>query len=305
MMRITFATQKDTALLSFNQNQDEINRLTTAISTGNKFTSPGDDPSSWSQSMDFRQGVREYDSILNNIDYATGWNQSTDSALNQVSNLISQAKQAAVEAEGPAGMNDPSALVSSLDGVIQQMLTAVNSQYGDQYIFSGTAGSTTPPFTLDDTTGVVTYSGDSGQINVRTDKGGTGSFTVNLSGDQAFNFQSGGSTLNVIQEVWQLKQAISTGDTTTIEAKLGTLDTAFQYIGEQSVITGSRESTLAGQKSAIDAFKTDSQTRLSDLSDTDMADAITQLQQHKTAYQAALQVTGMMDNLSLLNYIPV
>jgi flagellar hook-associated protein 3 FlgL len=302
-MRISFAIRKDSALQSVNLNQDEINRLSTAVTTGDKFTSPGDDPAAWSQSMDFRQGLREYDSILNNIDFATGWSQSTDSALNQVSDLISQARQTAISAEGASGMEDPGALVASLDGVLKQLLTAVNSQYGDQYIFAGTADATSPPFTLDDATGVVTYNGDSGHINVRTDKGGSSLFTINLAGDEAFDFQSGGSTLNVIQEIWQLKQAIGTGDTTTIEAKLGTLDTAFQSVGQRSVLTGTREATLDGQKTAINVFKTDAKIRLSDIADTDMATALTQLQQHRTAYQAALQVTGMMDNLSLLNYI--
>lgn len=303
-MRISFAIQKDSALLSIDQNQEEINRLSTAVTTGNKLTCPGDDPSAWSQSMDFKQGLREYDSILNNINFATGWNQSTDSALSQISNLLSQAKQTAISAEGGSGMEDPSALVSSLDGIIKQMLSAANSQYGDQYVFSGTADSTTPPFSLDDTTGTLTYTGDSGHINVRTDKGGGTPFTVNLNGDEAFNFQDGGSTLNVIQEVWQLKNAISTGDTATVAAKLSTLDAAFQYIGQQTVVTGSRLSTLDAQQTAINVFKTDGQTSLSNLSDTDMATAITQLQEHRTAYQAALQVTGTMDNLSLLNYLP-
>jgi flagellar hook-associated protein 3 FlgL len=302
-MRISFAIKKDITLLSINQNQDEINRLSTAVTTGNKLTAPGDDPSSWSQAMDFRQGLREYDAILNNIDFATGWNEATDSALSQVSDLVSQARQTAITAQGPAGMEEPGALVTSLDGVLKQMLSTVNSQYGDQYIFSGTADATTPPFSLDDTTGTVSYTGDSGHLNVRTDKGGNSSFTVNLAGDEAFTYQSGGSSLNVVEQVWQLKHAIEIGDTATIQAKLTTLETASQYIGQKSVVTGSRLATLDGQKSAINVLKMDGQTRLSDLSDTDMAAALTQLQQHRTAYQAALQVTGLMDNLSLLNYI--
>jgi len=302
-MRISFADQKDSALLSINQNQEETTRLSNEISTGSKLTAPGDDPSAWSQSMNFRQGLREYDSILNNIDYATGWNQATDSALNGMTDLLSQARQTAISAQGANGMEDPSALVSSLDGVLKQMVSVANSQYGDQYVFSGTAGSSTPPFSLNDTTGVVTYSGDSGHIGVKTDKGSGSSFTVNLSGDEAFDFQSGGQTLNVIQEVWKLKNAISNGDTTTVAAELGTLDTASQSIGQQSVVTGSRLATLQNQQTAINVLKTDGQTRLSDLSDADMADAITQLQQYKTAYQAALQVTATMDNVSLLNYL--
>jgi flagellar hook-associated protein 3 FlgL len=296
--------QTNNALLAFEQDQDQISTLSTEVSSGSTLTSPGDDPNAWAQSMNFRQGIREYNTLVSNINFATGWDQATDSSLNQISTLLSQAQQTAISAQGASGMSDPSALVTSLDGVLQQMVSAANSQYGDQYIFSGTSGSTTPPFSLDDTTGTVTYTGDSGQINVRTDPGSGASFTVNLSGDQVFNFQIGGTTHNMIQEVWNLKQAIATGNTTTIQNEVGILNQASQYLAQQTVTTGSRLDTLQNQQSAITALTTDEQSHLSDLSDTNMAQTITQLQQYQTAYQAALQVTGSLDNVTLLNYLP-
>lgn len=302
-MRITLSMQTSNALLSFEQDQNQINTLSNEVSSGSTLTSPGDDPNAWSQSMNFRQGIREYNTIVSNINFATGWDQATDSALTQVTDLVTQAQQTAISAQGPSGLSDPSALVTSLDGLIQQMVTEANSQYGDQYLFNGTAGSSTPPFSFDDSTGTLTYHGDSGNINVRTNSGSGATFTVNLSGDQVFNFQSGGSTLNIIQEIWKLKQAISNGDSTTIESEAGILDTASQYLGQQSVIVGSRLDELQSQQSTISALTTDDQSRLSDLADTNMAQTITQLQQYQTAYQAALQVTGSLSNLSLVNYL--
>ena len=44
---------------------------------------------------------------------------------------------------------------------------------------------------------------------------------------------------------------------------------------------------------------------VSDIQDTNMADAATQLSLNQTQLQAALQVTAGLQQLSLLNYLPV
>jgi flagellar hook-associated protein 3 FlgL len=44
---------------------------------------------------------------------------------------------------------------------------------------------------------------------------------------------------------------------------------------------------------------------ISNIQDTNLADAATQLQLNQTALQAALQVTATLNQLTLLNYMPV
>jgi flagellar hook-associated protein 3 FlgL len=44
---------------------------------------------------------------------------------------------------------------------------------------------------------------------------------------------------------------------------------------------------------------------ISGIQDTNMADAATQLSLNQTAFQAALHVTAGLNQLSLLNYLPV
>jgi flagellin-like hook-associated protein FlgL len=44
---------------------------------------------------------------------------------------------------------------------------------------------------------------------------------------------------------------------------------------------------------------------ISNIQDTNMADAATQLSLNQTQLQAALQVTAQLNKLSLLNYLPV
>ncbi len=304
-MRITMNMQKNETLLTLNDQQEQINQLSQEISSGVKLTSPSDDPSAWSQAMNVQQSLREYNSFLGGINFATGWDQATESALSQLSDLVSQAKQIAISASSANSTSQNAALASQLDGILQQAVTLANSQYGDQYIFGGTS-TTTAPFSIDDSTGTVNYSGDSNSIKVKTsssDASSGGSTVVNLTGDQVFSYSSGGSTLNVLQEIWGLKQAIQNGDSATISSKLTTLDDAFNHINNESTTIGSMLSELTTQQSAINAFQTNEQSTLSNLQDTDVASATIKLQQAQTAFQAALQVTSMLGNLNLATYL--
>ncbi len=304
-MRITLGMQTSQTLLSLNDQQEQITQISQQIASGVKLSSPSDDPYDWAQAMNLNQGLQEYNSILSGVNFGTGWGQATGSALSQLSNLVSQAQQIAISASSANGTSQSAALASEVNGVLQQAVSLANSQYGDQFIFGGTS-TTSAPYSIDDSTGAVTYNGDSNSIHVKTgtsNASGSGSTVVNLTGDDVFSYTSGGNTLNVLQEIWGLGQAIQTGDSAAINSDLTTLNDAYNHINNESAINGATLSELTTQQSAINVMQTNEQSTLSKLQDTDIADATTKLSQAQTAFQAALQVTGMLDNLNLASYL--
>lgn len=299
-MRISFTMQTDETLLNLNDKQEQISQLSQSIASGTKLSSPADDPYSWAQAMDVKQGLREYNSILSGINFATGWGQATGSALSQLSNLVSQAQQIAISATSATGTSQSAALATQVNGILQQAVSLANSQYGDQYIFGGTS-TTSAPFSIDNLTG----NGDSNYIQVKTgtsDASGGGSTAVNLTGNDVFSFTSGGNTLNVLQVISGLGQAIQNGDSATISSDINTLNDAYNHINNESAVNGATLSDLTNQQSAINVIQTNEKSTLSNLQDTDLATATTQLQQAQTAFQAALQITGMLDKLNLASY---
>lgn len=301
-MRISFAAQKEATLFSLTGKTEEINRLQYAISSGTNLASPADDPHAWAQAMEVKQGLREYDSILKNISHARGWNNATEAALNRMSDLLSQAQQNAITATSPSWVDKRDGLANEVDEIIKEALSIANSQWGDRYIFGGSETSS-PPYSIDDATGAVTYSGDGEHFSVRTDRGGNGSAVVNIAGPEVFTFASGSDTLNVLNELWELREAIKSQDSTTISDKLTTLGDALSAVSKQTAITGTRLAALDERESAISVFKTNEQQELTDLAATDLTDAIVKLQQEQTVYQAALKVTSMMNELNLASYV--
>jgi flagellar hook-associated protein 3 FlgL len=303
-MRITLNMQTSGVLLDINNQQENITQLSQQIASGVALSAPSDDPYAWSQTMNINQGLQEYKSILSGISYGAGFGQATSSALNQLSDLVSQAQQVAVSAQSETGSQESATLVSQVNGILQQAVSLANSQYGEQYIFGGT-NTTKAPYSIDDSTGVVTYNGNPDYIQVKTSTANAAGSTtaVNLTGDDVFNYTSGGNTCNVLQEIWNLGQDIQNNSSTGISSDITSLNDAFNHVNDESAVNGATLDDLTSQQSAINVMQTDEESTRSNLDDVDVASATTKLSQAQTAYQAALQVAGILDNLDLASLL--
>jgi flagellar hook-associated protein 3 FlgL len=300
-MRITLIASNDQNLLTLENQETEINQISQTISSGQKMSSPSDDPYSWAQAMNVQQGVREYNSVLGNVSYANGFEQATSSALSQLSDLLSQAKDVAISAA--SSTSSSSSYTSEVSSILQQALNLANTQYDGEYIFAGTA-TDTAPYSID-SNGNVT-GGGTGSIEVRTGvSNGTDSnlTQINVPGDDVFTFTSGGSTKNVLSQLYQLQQALNNGDSSAISGAITTMGDAFENVNNQITINGDRMSALSTQQSALTTLQTDTKNELSGLQDTDLAAATTKLDQMQTSFEAALKVTSMLDNLNLAAYL--
>jgi flagellar hook-associated protein 3 FlgL len=297
--------QTSESLQNINDQQEQITNLSQQISSGVTLSSASDDPYDWAQVMDVKQSVQEYNSILSGINFGTSWGDNTESAMSQLSSLVSEAHQIAISATSTNETDQGPTLAAQVGTILQQALSLANSQYNGEYIFAGTSTSTAP-YSIDESTGVVTGPTDSNPILVKTstsDGSGYGSTAINLAGDDVFKFTSGGNTLNVLQELWNLQQALQNGDTATISSEITTMNDAYNHIDNESGIYGATQSDLTNQQTAINVILTNEQGTLTKLEGTDIADATTKLAQAQTAYQAALQVTGILNNLNLASLL--
>lgn len=299
-MRITFGMQTSETLINLNDQQEQITNLSQEISSGKQLLAPSDNPESWAQAMSASQTVREYNSFISNVNFATGWGQETESALTTLTGLLSQAKQVGIEANSASGAYSNSALAQQVSSILTQALSVANTQYEGQYIFAG-AKTDTQPYSMD-TSGNVTYSGDTGSVQVKTSlnpasASGGGLTTVNINGQDVFG--TPGTANDVLNQIYQLQVAIQNNDSTAISNSTSAMGSAFDQVNAQLSNMGSMVSALSTQSTALSTMVTNEQGVLSNLQDTDMASAATKLSQAQTAYQAALQVTSLLDNLNL------
>jgi flagellar hook-associated protein 3 FlgL len=283
-------------LTNINQNQEDSNRLSLQIATGERMTAPKDDPLAWSRAMDLKQGLRELGSFQKNTDFAVGWNEATYSALTQLDDMVGQAKQVGISAQSAQSNDEKAAQISTLEQLIEETLSTANSQYDNNYVFSGKSLSTAP---FDSTT--YGYVGDTEDFKVRVGKNNLE--TINLHGQSVFLADSTDPDSNILKQMEALMTAIQNGDTTEIQNQTAALEDAQERINGKTSLVGARMSSLETRQSSLEDLELKSETDLSDIQDADIVEAATMLTQKQILLEAAFQATSMVSNLNLMDYL--
>lgn len=235
-----------------------------------------------------------------------------DTQISNLSDLSSQLKKALADT---ASNNDGSSLMTQVQSVFDQVVSVLNSKDANgDYIYGG-GRTDQPPVTVtslaqlaalpsvagafangDNKKSVQVGDGVTISYGVTASDVGTGlmqalkdiaSFDAGPSG----NF-SGGTTLTAAQ-----------GDFVTTE--IGAATTVGVGINTAAASNGNAFNRLKDAATQQISMNTLYKGFISDIQDTNMAQAATQLSLNQTALQAALQVTATLNKLSLLNYLPV
>jgi flagellar hook-associated protein 3 FlgL len=300
-MRVTFLSTYDKTTRDINQKKDDLDRLTRMASSGSRILKQADDPIAWSQAMDYRQAIRQIDAFQKDVDFAVGWTQTTDNALNQFTDLVERARQLAIAAISAPSTQKRQAQTQEMNQIIQEAVNLANSQYGDQYVFSGRQFSTTPFTMTKDSSGEVQsisgYLGDTQDVEVRVEKGARQ--TINVNGQEVF----AKTGTDVLQQLLSLKNAIRDGDTSAIQQQEAGIEASYENLQHQSAITGTRQEALDERQSLLSSIKINDQSQLSDIADADTVEVISQLQQKQVVFEAVLKVTSMLADLNLTRFL--
>jgi len=298
-MRVAFSQTYDKMSVSLNRKQEDIDRYTNMIATGERMQRSADDPLGWARAQDFRQGIRELDALAKNVDFASSWNKATEFALTNVMTLVTNAISAgnsSISSDTP----QREAYTQELNYYIREAVALANSQQGEQYLFGGTSYGT-EPFAMTvvsgDVTAVTYQGGPAYDLDVRTSKGS--SETVNISGQVAFD----ATGTDVLQQLLTLKNAVQAADTATVRTQMAALENSFQNLMRFTALTETRQAGLERKSTYLSSLKLSEQDQLDDVAGADMATAIIQLQQTQTVYEAALRATSTLSDLNLTNFL--
>jgi flagellar hook-associated protein 3 FlgL len=300
-MRVAFSQTYEKMNININRQKEDVDRYAIMVSTGERMQKPADDPQSWAQAMDLRQGMHELDSIAKNVKFAANWNQATTSALSGVMQLVMNAKSAGYSSISAQTPEKRAELTQLLNEVIRETVSLANGQLGEQYLFGGSS-YTTAPFGMTEVNGDVTtvtafQGGPVYNLNVRTGKGSAE--TVNINGQVAFDTAG----TDVLQQLLSLKNAVQAGDNATVQAQMTLLDNSFQNLMRLNALTGTRQDGLKRKDDMLSTLQGAQHDQLDDVAKADPATAIIHLQQSQTVYQAALQATSTLSKLNLAQFL--
>ncbi|HZU65534.1 MAG TPA: flagellar hook-associated protein FlgL [Novosphingobium sp.] len=310
MTSVSTAAFYSSAIYNMNQLQQQTQDLQTQISTGNKLTHSYDDPLAAAQmrSLQAADSLTTADTSVSNA-AKTSLNL-TDTALTQLSNIVTEVKTLATQAANSTLTDTQRAAIGTqVSQYYSQLVSLANSQDANGKALFGGNGSGSAAYTTD-ATGKLTYVGTASAASVSLGAGL--SVTTGVTGPDVLDYSSGGSQQNLLDVVKTLGDTLSastsstasnTAATTAANTALTTLADGLNAITTQQTVVGARLSWIATTSSVQTAITQQRATSESDVGGTDITTAVSKLQQTMTVLEAAQASFTKVSSLSLFSLL--
>jgi flagellar hook-associated protein 3 FlgL len=292
MTRITNSMVSRTVLADIQNVQAQLTTTQERLSSGKQITKPSDDPFGTSRSLLFTSEISANTQYQSNVQDASSWLTTTDTALSSISSDAGRARDLMLQgANGTLDQNDKDAIADELDQLVDSIKTAGNTQYAGNYVFAGTA-TQTAPFTVG---GADAYAGNTDAINRSIGQGVT--MQVNVTGDQVVS-----PILAAIrQAAVDLRAGGTPGNIGTTD--LAALDTATAQLSSAQATVGARENRLTAATSRLQQLQQAQSQQLSNTQDADMAQTMIDFSTQSAVYQAALKAGATLIQPSLMDFL--
>jgi flagellar hook-associated protein 3 FlgL len=293
-MRITMGMMTDSVLANIQQNQDRMETLQSQITSGSRITKPSDDPIGAAHALSFQEGLDTTDQYLTNINEAQAWLNTTDDALNTVTQDIQRARELAVQAANDTSTaSDRAAIQQEVNQLQAHALDLSQAKYGAYYIFSGTRSDQPGYVQANPSTVAGAYKGNTGQVQRQISTGVT--MAVNVDAQPTFD--------PLFTALNQLQAGLTANSSSQIQTSISALDTALTAINSSRAQVGAKVNRLEALQNQLGSVKVNLAGLLSNVKDVDMAQAITSFSMAQTVLQASLKAGAQALQPSLLDYL--
>ncbi len=285
-------------LAAIQQSDQNMNTATQQLSSGRRVNQLSDDPASAASVVLNHNQSSQDDQFLQNIGTLQPRFQVADSTISDVVTALTRAISLGTEgANGTLSTADRLAVAAEVQGIQTQVVGLANTSTQGGYLFSGTAVNT-QPFTLNTTTGAVTYNGNTNVTSTQLSNGN--SINGNVPGTQLFLNPSG----SVFTALQNLNSSLQSGN--NIGASVVQVQDALNTLDTQRVFYGNALNQITISESFLNQDKLNLSAQENTLVGADPAAAASELVQAQTDNQAILSAAGRALSLpNLLNYLPV
>jgi flagellar hook-associated protein 3 FlgL len=287
-MRITDSLRYQNLASNTDTDLQNLNTVQSQISSNKQLQTFSDNPAGASQSLVLRSALGDNAQYQRNATSASAFLSASQGALSTATSVVESARQIAVSGANSTQTPDSlAALGDQVDGAIQQLTQAANTQTQGRYIFGGTSTTTAP---YDST---QTYQGNTGAISSALGAGN--SIQINTVGSAAF-----GPAFTALQS---LKTDLAAGDATAVSGDIGKVDTALSALNAASATAGAKANQATAATTNLTRAQSDYQSSISSIEDVDLAQAAVQLQADQNTYQASLEATAKSFQYSLADFL--
>ena len=294
--RITINAINNTVLAD---NQRTISRLATyqeQLSSGKRINQVSDDPGAARSALRYRAESMQTAKYLDNISKGDSFITASDSAMEQMSQVLNDAKSLAVQgANGTQDAASRKALGQSVDSLLTRLVDLANTVHDGRYLFSGTA-TFTQPFARSADGTTVNYGGNLDTFEVQIGPGSQ--VNVNQDGNTMFKQE-----VDIFGSLVELRDALRANDASKITGLIQTVDDAHAHMNDLHGALGGTEQRLELARNQLESAKVNLDGLVSAAEDADFPEVIAQMQLAQVALEAGLKAGAKVLRPSLLDFL--
>lgn len=328
-------TQSSTYRL-MNTNLDRITNtlqdLRNQGASGLKINKPSDDPTAIRPILTTRTEIRHTERYLDTMGVSFDKMQATDSHLEHVENILQRVKEIGINSvNGSLSAADLQTLADEVGQLKEELVSAANTKLDGKFLFAGYS-DTTQPFVIngsytdagylpnDSNTWPYIYQGDQNpteleitpgervQVSVTGNELFLGVADANWSPPPAAN-QSEPGNVDLFSVLTRIEAAIRANNVDDpagagggIQANIENLEIAANQERRIRAQLGTRTARIEEAIAQQEKIAVDLQQTLSRYQDADAIETFNEIIKQETAFQAALNVTSRISQISILDY---
>jgi flagellar hook-associated protein 3 FlgL len=268
------------------------------MANGKRIQKPSDDPAGTAKVIKLNKLLAQNEIYQQNIEDAKSFLTSTEASLNAVNESIQEAITIALKgATDTTGEEARSILADEVDYIIDRVLAEANREYDSKYIYGGTAVDQAPFTREEDGTIVMTnesaIDGEHLREIAKDDQ-----VKINFSGKEVFMGENG-----VFDSLTELRDALQANDGEAVQAAYDNLKDVATKVTRFTTVSGLRYEHIANIELTLSTFNLEMESLRSSIQDADFAEATIKYEEMNTLYQANLQFSSSILQMSLMDYL--
>ena len=338
-MRVTNSMMVSNYLNNLNTSMNKMSNLQGQLATNRKYMHISDDPVSLIYSQQARAKLHSLDIYQTNVQTGQEWLTQTETAVMELNVLIQTAYEQTIDASTDVKSDsDRQAIAQYVGQLRDQVLSVLNSTYGNKYVFGGynttgyvDGGQLKPPFAYveDPVTGArtLTYNdidianpatpADAAALaaivgdEVNLDMGAGIRMDVSMNGVGVMNFTQPSTPpvdwniYNMLDELARTMNTAVPGDeiVSKIQAFIKPLQDAQSHVLALTAELGGKANRLDLMASRYEQDTINYTQMMSDAEDADQAEVIMRFKMAEAVYQAALATGSYVIQPTLMDFL--
>ena len=310
-MRVSSAMLTRQAMENIESSYNKLSKAHTQVSTGKKYIKASESPIEASRVNRLKMEQQEIYKYFSNIDNSRVIVDDTEIALRDINESIQRVKELASNANnGALSLEDREAICIEIEQCKEQIVANLNATSNGKYIFGG-YNSKFSPITGDagayeynetDLIGMTTVERDdylSESVVVNVNEGVQ--INLMLSALEVIGYGEDNLLNNIDNIITQLKTEPL--DTDNLEIQMDIFNNHFDNVLKNVTKIGATTNRLDSIKAQLERKDFAIKTKISNVEDIDVEEAILNYKLAEQAYNSTLMISGKTIQLSLMDYM--